>query len=532
VIVYGPSPDAEARALRRAAARCGCTVRELATRETTTGPRAVGRVDCPDGWAAARMLVALAVEDARQPWARDVALALRRNAPSDEAFARAVQAFVKDRVRFVREAGEVFQGGAYTLESGGGDCDDHARLAMAIALAGGLPSAMAFLHHGGLRSSPTHAAVQLCPGNVCSWAETTVDAAFGEHPLAAAIRLGLVNERQDLAREVRVMTERDLPPPPKGYEAANPEDRLVRDAEALTILGFLSADWPTWPETAKASDTAFRAGVAKAQRSLGGLVVDGLIGPKTRAALARALPSGDFATRYLGSIGGAASGLTADLPDAFFVDMKRYAAELGFDPVWMLDVMFSESGLRATAAYRNPPHLATGLIGFVDIKRYGAVPDNSLESHDAFAKLPPTTQLRFARDFWLPLKGKAERAANLYQYAFLPASLARGTADDTVLAAKGGTGYRGQEGMFYNLNFGYLDVDKDDAITVRDLAERLEMSKRTKGGALLPRYAEALQRLNAATPAGPSTGAASGGAAIAGLVVLGIGAAAFAWWNA
>jgi len=173
---------------------------------------------------------------------------------------------------------------AFTLASGSGDCDDHARPVFALALAGGLPAAIAFLHHGGPSAQPTHAVAQLGLGGRLRWAETTIDAAFGEHPLDAAIRLGLVTARQDLAREVRVMTEKDLPAPPPRYAAVNPPSLVARDARALDRLGFLAGT------SGDARDPTFRGAVAAFQRSRPGLTVDGLIGPQTRAAIGRALP--------------------------------------------------------------------------------------------------------------------------------------------------------------------------------------------------------------------------------------------------
>jgi Transglutaminase-like superfamily/Putative peptidoglycan binding domain len=283
-VLFYPNASEEAAAVRRAALRARCSVDALELRDTSAGPRAVGRVTCRDGWAAARMLLALAIEDSQTPGARDVALSIRQQAPSDAAFARAVHAFVKDRVRFVREAGEVFQGSAYTLTMGAGDCDDHARVVYAIARAGGLPVRMAFLHKG---QGPTHAAAQICAPS-CAWAETTVDADYGEDPIEAAKRLGLLTSRGDLTQEVRTMTEKDLAPVPAGYVHANPPERVAADVSALARLGYVAGD----SEALGAVDPGFRAAVAKFQRDRQ-LVVDGLIGPFTRAEIASALPMGD-----------------------------------------------------------------------------------------------------------------------------------------------------------------------------------------------------------------------------------------------
>jgi len=504
------TPAEEMASVRRAAQRAGCVVRELAIQQTSMGPRAVGKLTCRDGWGAARLLLAQAIEDSETAGARDVALALRRDNPRDEDFARAVHAYVKRNVAFVREQGEVFTGSAYTLGMRGGDCDDHARLVYALARAGGLGAVLAFLHCDPPEDEPTHAVAQLCVDGRCQWAETTVDAFFGEHPLAAAGRLGLLDEREDLAKGVRIMSEKSL----GSQEEA--------DARALATLGFLVC-----PDDRVTPDI-----VKDAQRSMGGgLVVDGILGPKTRRAIAIRLPQDEFGMGYLAALG-AESSHTADLSDDFFSDLKTYAAELQMDPVWMLDVMYSESGLRSTAKFGGPDRtqgnpkgiLSTGLIGFMDVRLCGT-PDNSRAAHDRFAQVSPEGQLQCVRQFWLPMKGKARSAANLYQYNFVPASLARGTDDDTVIAAEDGVGYHGQEADFYRVNAGYLDVDKNGAITVGDLAARLEKSKhidndRTKP--LQPRYAEALARLGVSASA-PSSGGGLSGVVVGGVLLLAVG---------
>lgn len=501
--------------VRRAAQRAGCVVNELAIRDTSLGRRAVGKVTCLDGWGAARLLLAQAIEDSETAGARDLALQLRRQAPSDEAFARYVQRYVKENVAFVRERGEVFTGSAYTLGSKGGDCDDHARLVYALATAGGLDAVLAFLHHPAPFDEPTHAVAQLCVQGQCTWAETTIDARFGEHPLDAAKRLGLLDAREDLATEVRIMSEKSL----GSQEEA--------DQRAMFLAGFLCED-----------ENPSRESIKAAQRAMGGgLVVDGILGPKTRRALAIRIPQDEFGMGYLAAAEAAATSLTSDLPDHFFEDLKRYAAELQMDPVWMLDVMFSESGLHSTAKYGGPDRtknnpkmiLSTGLIGFMKVKPCG-MPDDSRESHDRFAEVSPAGQLACVRQFWAPMKGRAESAANLYQYNFVPKSLERGTSDDTVIAAKDGTGYGGQEADFYRVNAPYLDVDHSGEITVGDLGERLEKSKRVNGnldGELVPRYAEALRRLGASSFASPSSSTPIGGIVIGGvlLLALGLGAA-------
>lgn len=418
----------EEHALRRAAARARCSVEILAP----IHGHVQGRILCDDGWSAARLLYELAREDAQSPGARAMAAELRQLAPDDDAYARLVHGMVKHAVRFRPEQGEIFQSLGYTLEERYGDCDDHARAVAALGWAGGLPTRMAFLHHPG--GNPTHVAAQLGPKGRFQWAETTLDAHYGEHPLAGAERLKLLRGREDLAREVTIMSD----------------------------------------------DT------------------------KTMGAVSH----------------------TADLSDDFFAELKDLGAELGFDPVFALDIMWAESGIKPDAKYRDGKNKATGLIGFVDVHGLGAEPDNSLESHDDFATKSATEQLVYVRKFWAPMKGRVHSAANLYQYNFLPASLSRGTGDETVVAAADGEGYGGREGMFYRVNK-LLDVDGNGAITVGDLAAHLERQKHTKSGGLYPRYAEALERLGGAAPIAGGGGGSLVGPAVA-LVAIGA-SLAYAW---
>ena len=491
------SPEEEIAALQRAAWRARCRVLGWTLRDTAAGQRVAARLACPDGWAAARFLLASALEDAETAGARDLALELRAQADTDAAFVAMVHEYVREHVRFVREAGEVFTSPDYTLAMAGGDCDDHARTVFALLRAGGIPARMAFLYRRGTTAGPTHVATQAGLDGRWLWMETTIAADVGEAPYDAARRLGLLTNRQDIATEVRTMTERDLPPLPAGFSPRSSAGELARDAQALRRLGYLCDDAP---DPTDPTDPDFRAAVLKLQRDRAELADDSLIGPLTRRTIAGLLPLDEFGMAYRSSIGEVhATGATADLSDAFFGELAALARDYSFDLEWMLDVMWSESGINPAAKYRRPPNLATGLIGFVDLARLGAAPDNTLVSHDAFATLSAAEQMRYVRKFWAPMKGRATSGATLYQYNFLPASLDRGTTGDTVLAARGGTGYGGREGTFYDVNQ-LLDVDGDGAITVADLAARLDRAKRNKAGDVFPRYTEALARARAASP--------------------------------
>ncbi len=286
-----PSSTEEAGALRRAATRAECRVRSL----RVVDGRVRSVLECRDGWGAARLLVALGAEDRTAPWARELAAEIRRGAPSDAAYAQAVLDFVKGHLRFVREApgAEMFQSGPYSLLSGEGDCEDHARLVYALAMAGGLPARFAFLHKGG---GPTHAVAQVVVDGETLWAETTIDARLGEHPIAAGRRLGILSSRGDITEGVRVMTEKDLRPVPPGFVAANNPAQVQRDAQALVRLGFLCDDDASGMQDP--TDPRFRRAVLEFQKK-SGITPDGLVGPQTRRTLAGALPLDEFGMGYV-----------------------------------------------------------------------------------------------------------------------------------------------------------------------------------------------------------------------------------------
>lgn len=150
------------------------------------------RLTVRNGWDAARILDQLAEQDAEHPEVRELAGML---ASSSSSPGRVVHEWVQQNVAFVREPGEVFQAAHYTIAVRAGDCDDHARLVKALALAAGVPCRLAFLELG---EQPAHVFPELYIDHTWQAAETTIAAELGEHPLDAAKRLGIVT-RPDLA---------------------------------------------------------------------------------------------------------------------------------------------------------------------------------------------------------------------------------------------------------------------------------------------------------------------------------------------
>ena len=195
--------------LARAAAAAGAVLlsHELVQRADGSWTLA-GRFGFDDPWAAARLLCILAEEDAEEPavqeWSRSIleevadAYGTRVDDPTIlDAFAAAVHANVQSWIRFAPEEGERFQSASTTMIEGVGDCDCHARLAHALMRAQGGDSEIRFFESDG---EPVHAVSAFGTSQGPLWAETTIGAAFGEHPQDAYRRLGLdrTNARPDI----------------------------------------------------------------------------------------------------------------------------------------------------------------------------------------------------------------------------------------------------------------------------------------------------------------------------------------------
>lgn len=183
--------ELEAQELSHLAQLAGCTVLASSFLESHGRWFPVLELECNDNACAIRFVNLAAQHDASDPEVRTLALSLRRAHPSPRAHAIAIHDFVKAAVVFVRELREVFQHTLYTLRMRAGDCDDHARVVAALAFAGGLKARIEGLKNS--RGNIAHAAPQIFESGAWHWAETTVNAAYGEHPKDAARRLKVTN---------------------------------------------------------------------------------------------------------------------------------------------------------------------------------------------------------------------------------------------------------------------------------------------------------------------------------------------------
>jgi hypothetical protein len=102
------------------------------------------------------------------------------------AFVRALHFNVITQIKFRHEPVETFQSARLTMHLGAGDCDDHARLLVALARSAGVEAELVFFNDG---EQPVHGVGLLRDADSWWWAETTINARFGEPPLEAIDRL-------------------------------------------------------------------------------------------------------------------------------------------------------------------------------------------------------------------------------------------------------------------------------------------------------------------------------------------------------
>jgi transglutaminase-like putative cysteine protease len=150
-------------------------------------PSVVRTVTFHDGEAKANWLDANATLDARLPETRSLAtrFAMQRiHDPNDkEALARDIHAWVRDCIRYVNDpAGEELSDSDQVLAAGFGDCDDKARLFVALCRAIGIESRIRPCFEG---DDFVHVQAECNVGRPKRWhiVELIVrDVAFGEKP--------------------------------------------------------------------------------------------------------------------------------------------------------------------------------------------------------------------------------------------------------------------------------------------------------------------------------------------------------------
>lgn len=154
-------------------------------------------VEVADDSQKLELLRDIAIEGSDHPLVRELAFNLTARWLGDPwRQAYELHRWMRHCVRYLDERTETFQRPWVTLTRAGGDCDDHATAQIALALAVELPVLL------GLWDPLTHASVAYALEGREVWAESTIGANFGEHPLDALARLG-ESRRGDIGHRPR-----------------------------------------------------------------------------------------------------------------------------------------------------------------------------------------------------------------------------------------------------------------------------------------------------------------------------------------
>ncbi len=258
-------------------------------------PDGLHRGACPTHADKVRALDLLAWEDVkRDRRLAKIAQRIRQSAPrqTPAEIGRAIHRYVLDRVRFEREPTEAFIAPWRVLEAGVGDCDDHARLVLALARLAGLSARLETLQRAD--GTPTHAVAMIHDGDAYRFAETTIAAAWGEHPKAARLRLG-ASGRGDIGGQLGDVAE-GIPDPlsPQGVATAEAAAlaAITSDPATAAVLApivHLAAD-----VIADAASVVIDAAASAVQGAASGFMTDALsavsAGAEAAGAAAELIP--------------------------------------------------------------------------------------------------------------------------------------------------------------------------------------------------------------------------------------------------
>lgn len=168
--------------------------------------------------------------------------------------------------------------------------------------------------------------------------------------------------------------------------------------------------------------------------------------------------------------------IKSDKKATFESKVVQIANAIGFDPNWLMIVMFFESGLNPQAV--NPTSGASGLIQFMPptAKNLGTTVED-------IRKMDAIEQLDYVYQYLLPYKGKISSLVDLYLRVFYPAAV--GQPSDYVLGGNNPEKVAAQNKIF--------DSDKDGKITkgeveqyINAYAKRLGWVERVKKFSVIP----------------------------------------------
>ena len=156
-----------------------------------------------------------------------------------------------------------------------------------------------------------------------------------------------------------------------------------------------------------------------------------------------------------------------ELPDLFFAGLRRLGESLSCEPLDLLAVMASQSGVRADAQHRISR--ATGLIQLMPTTLRGL---GWVDGPDGFRRLSAVGQLPYVQRYFQPFVPHGLGSpGRLYQALFLPGTLARGSTPETVVC--------GSDGPFADAYAANTDLDQSGhgRITVANLTARVDRAR-------------------------------------------------------
>lgn len=243
-----------------------------------------------------------------------------------------------------------------------------------------------------------------------------------------------------------------LPVPTATLKKGSKGEQVKQLQNALVKLGFMTqAQMNTGPGTfGPKTDSALRA----FQRSKG-LAVDGIYGPKSQAALRKALggttsPTSPTPPANPGNLIKVPG--SENVSAAFKSKLVDISKRLGVNPNYLMAVMSFESKINPKAV--NSLSNATGLIQFLPSTARGLG-----TSVSALKGMSAERQLDFVEKYLKPYKGRMNTIEDAYMAVFYPASI--GKSNSSTLFSRGSTAYSQNSG---------LDINKDGVVTKGEAA--------------------------------------------------------------
>jgi len=201
---------------------------------------------------------------------------------------------------------------------------------------------------------------------------------------------------------------------------------------------------------------------------------------------------------------------------AFRARVLRIAAEIGFQPSWLMAAMAFETGRTFDPAKRNPASSATGLIQFM-----AATARDLNTTTEALAKMSAVEQLDYVDRYFRPYTGRLKTLSDVYMAILWPAAV--GKPEGAVIFPLGSQAYLVNRG---------LDIDHDGAVTKSEatmfvakvLAEGMQTTNAYVYGETVDKAGDAVKAAQPIAPAPAPQEGKMGATLVMGLVQSLIGA--------